>query len=276
MKKTTVKTKSFLLVGIAGMASVLALHAITPAELAVALANGAKLTIVDVRSNGAYQKSHIPGAINIPAALCSLKELPPLGRVVVYDDGFGQDKLVEQAAAALSVKPGIRVDILEGGFAAWRSYSNQIAADRGIVPEEFPMITYEQLKAAAPDKVVLVDLRTPRGSTQVKGSGTSESMTDLRKEFPNMRIVKSPFTSPSPAIKEAREGPFLVLIDRNDGRAEETARLLKAQGIRRFAILLGGEEMLARKGRTGLQRSGAVVSVAGVPSADSSQNRGEK
>ncbi|MCX8109029.1 MAG: rhodanese-like domain-containing protein [Verrucomicrobiae bacterium] len=272
MSRNDVKTKMVVVFSVACALGSLPLMAMTPAELAAALGSGAKITVVDVRNNSAYQKSHIPGAINIPAPLCPLKELPPLGHVVVYDDGLGQEKAAEKAAAALNSKPGIRAEVLEGGFTSWQMHQNRVVADRGIAPEQFTTITYDQLKAAAPESVVLVDLRTRSSIAQMKGFGTAESLTDLQKEFPGFRVVRAPFSSSQLASNENRDGPLLVLIDRNDGRAEQVARLLKAQGIRRFAILLGGETMLARKGRPGLQRSGAVVSVPATSSPELQRN----
>ncbi len=47
------------------------------------LAGTDKITVIDIRSPLAYRQAHIPGAINIPAAVCPLKKLPPLGQVVL-------------------------------------------------------------------------------------------------------------------------------------------------------------------------------------------------
>jgi hypothetical protein len=66
---------------------------------------------------------------------------------------------------------------------------------------------------------------------------------------------------------------LLVLIDSGDGKADEMARALKANGNKRFVILAGGEEMLARKGKAGLQRSGSVVTVSESQAAGMNTNR---
>jgi hypothetical protein len=39
------------------------------------------------------------------------------------------------------------------------------------------------------------------------------------------------------------------------------ARVLKANGIKRFVVLAGGEEMIARKGQSGLDRVGSSIVV---------------
>jgi len=53
----------------------------------------------------------------------------------------------------------------------------------------------------------------------------------------------------------------MVLIDGGgpDNSAQEMARTLKANGIKRVVILAGGEEILSRGGKPGLQRTGITV-----------------
>src|SRR5882724_12830200 len=107
---------------------------VTVSELQHELAAGGKLTVIDVRTTPLYNQGHIPGAINVPASLCAQKNLPPLGKVVVCDAGLGRDS-ADQAAAALAAKPGITVEILEGGFAAWESAQAVTTKAPGMKPE---------------------------------------------------------------------------------------------------------------------------------------------
>lgn len=239
--------------------------ALSPAEVQKQLVAGQRLTLVDVRSQAAFQAGHIPNAINIPASLVAQKQLPPLGKVVVYDDGLGSDSAAV-AAAALNAKPGIEATPLDGGFAAWES-SQAAASTRaaGLGPEELPLITYAQLKRAETNDVVLVDLRVPpttATAAATKAAAASVPLSDLAAEFPRARIVKS---ATSPAAAKFAEGsvtpPLLVLIDNGDGSSQAAARALKANGVKRFAILVGGEEMIARKGQPGLNRQGTSIVV---------------
>src|ERR1039458_9788558 len=112
----------FILIGCSALfgLSEFAAPALTVSDLQKQLAGGAKVTVVDIRSPLDFAQEHIPGAINIPASLCPLKQLPPLGKVVVYGDGLGREN-IEAAAAALAAKPGLQVDILAGGFAGWKN-----------------------------------------------------------------------------------------------------------------------------------------------------------
>jgi rhodanese-related sulfurtransferase len=225
--------------------------AITVAALQRSLAAGDKVTIIDARQNTVYAKGHIPGAINIPASLCPLKKLPPLGKVVVYDDGLGRWGMAEfqTAAAALARKPGITVDILSGGYAAWLSAQGLTTTGRGIRQETFNYITYAELQAEVPGDVVLVDLRQ---LTKVVLKDSSH-LTDLNREFPGRRVTTSVVGQ---AEGNSGAAPLLVLIDSADGSSEAAARLLKAKGIRRYCVLIGGELAIARKGKPGLGRKG--------------------
>ena len=240
--------------------------AITPAEVQRKLQAGEKITFVDLRSRTAFQTGHIPNAINIPASLVPQKELPPLGLVVAYDAGLGTETAAA-AAVTLSAKPGITALPLEGGFVAWenaQSASSTRAA--GLSAEEFPIITYDHLTMAQSNNVVLVDLRKPRAaaSAATGAQALAQPLTDLAVEFPRAKITRSPFAGSTPTrtlAGSASAPPLLVLIDNGDGAAQQMARTLKANGIKRFAILAGGEEMIARKGQPGLERTGSSTIV---------------
>ncbi len=220
-------------------------EAMTASELQAQLASGTKLTIVDIRAPSLYAKGHIPGAINVPASLCPSKSLPPIGRVVVYDSGLNVagTTVAQNAADDLGKSPGVTAEVLAGGYSGWESAHALTTRGKGAVRESFNYITYAQLKAARAAAVTLVDLRRPR---------SAKPLTDLTQEFPGVRQVKS---APEKAV--AADEPMLVLIDSADGTAEQTARVLKASGSKRYVILVGGETTLERKGERGLQRNGA-------------------
>ncbi len=252
--------------------------AISPADLQQQLNGGESLTLIDVRSASLFEQGHIPNAINIPAAVLPQKELPPLGRVVVYDDGLGSEA-APTAVAVLNRKSGIAAEALEGGLAAWESAQSPTTRPRGMQPEALPMITYDRLKSASAEDLVLVDLRQTAGRAAPKAAaaGAPPPLTDLRAEFPNARITRSPFASAAPKAAGAAAAnsrpPLLVLIDGGDGAAQLMARALKANGNQRFVILAGGEEILARKGQPGLKRTSASVLTPPVAAASTNINR---
>jgi len=231
-----------------------AVFGMSPATLQAELTAG-KVTVIDIRSTDVYSHGHIPGAINVPASICAAKNLPPLGRVVIYDAGLGNDHL-DSAASALNAKPGIKVDTLDGGYAAWESFAGENTKGRMVETRTTPMITYQQLKSNVVDDIVLVDLRNP-------GTNTAKAFTDLQGEFPQARVTRSPFQVAG--AKKSASGdpvpPLLVLVDNGDGSAERMVHTLRANGIRRFLVLAGGEEIITRKGESGLQRSGTTLPV---------------
>jgi rhodanese-related sulfurtransferase len=242
--------------------------AISPSELQSELAGGSAPTVIDVRANDLFAKNHIPGAINIPAALCGAKNLPRLGRVVVYDAGLGVNE-ASGAMAALNAKPGIQAEALDGGFAAWESLNSNTTQGQGVEMQAVPMITYDQVKTNAADDLVLVDLRqiTNAASATAKylpGKST-QPLSDLQSAFPQARVTHSPFgvKSTKKSASGATVPPLLVLVDRGDGTAQQMARTLRANGITRFVILAGGEDIIARQGQSGLQRSSTSATVNG-------------
>jgi rhodanese-related sulfurtransferase len=234
---------------------------ITVGELQTQLTNQlAKVTVIDVRTPALFSRSHIPGAINIPASLCPQKNLPPLGKVVVCGEGLARDNTAA-AVAALAAKPGLIVDVLEGGFAAWESAPTLTTRPGGMEPEAPNYITYSELKAAKSGDTLLVDLRgraAPAAQTLRQNSAQSDQppLTDLAREFPGLSSTRTPFNAVRPlSLVSSTAPPLLVLIDDGDGAAVAMARTLRGKGVKRYAILAGGETILARHGQPGLQRS---------------------
>jgi len=206
-------------------------HAITVADLRARIARQEKLTVIDIRTPALFARSHIPGAINVPASLCAQKRLPALGEVVVYGGGLGRDET--EGAAALASKPGLSVNVLEGGFAAWESAQALTTEGKGMRPEVLNYISYAQLKSAKAGEVVLVDLRKPplpvQGAVADSASSGSQPLTDLSSEFPNLKVIRSPFDAPAASAGGGAATPtLLVLIDRGDGTAATMARTLKS------------------------------------------------
>jgi rhodanese-related sulfurtransferase len=250
--------------GILCLATSITRAAVTPAELERRLAQGEKITVIDLRSTALFQKSHIPDAINIPASLVPAKQLPPIGTVVVYDSGLGRDETAT-AVAALNAKRGIRAEALAGGLAAWETARGTSTRSGGVQSEELAFISYDELKKAQSEDIVLVDLRErPAQSLQRAGTeATAAALTDLQQAFPKVgAVTRSAFELPQRRQGTDAVPPLLVLIDNGKGvDAQATARQLRANGTRRVVILAGGEEILAHGGQAGLQRVGSTLEV---------------
>jgi rhodanese-related sulfurtransferase len=90
-------------------------------DLMVALDAGEGIVVIDARSPEAYQKEHIPGAINIPHRKMSAETTRHLDKttlVVVYCDGIGCNASTKGALSM--TKLGFRVKELIGGLDWWK------------------------------------------------------------------------------------------------------------------------------------------------------------
>ena len=243
-----------LVIGLAGTSGTG--FAVTARQLQEMLSQGEKVTIIDIRNRALYTEGHIPGAISLLASIIAEKRLPPIGAVVVYGDGIPADLTIE-AVDALNAKNGIQAEMLEGGFSAWEAVNLSTTHQSGLGREELRFITYQELEKAAAGNsdMVLVDLRsTPAGNA-------TRELTDLSVKLPGLNTIRLARKSGSantewdiaPVILAGR-GSLYILIDDGDGEAEKVARRLKAAGVKRLAILIGGERILRSEGRSGLKR----------------------
>ncbi len=226
--------------------------AMSPQALDEAMKSDDSPTIIDVRPAAFYARSHIPGAINIPAQLCLQKNLPPLGEVVICGDGLilGEEN---QCLEALDARDGISAQQLEGGFSRWAAMGFPVTAKAGMQPEQLPLISYDMLTRAAEGNsdLLMVDLRQEGTGTR-KGSVSQDGLplTDLIALFPAIRIAQSSRKSAVPQFAPDAQD-MLVLIDNGDGTAQAYGRRLRGAGIHRFVILVGGEESLRSRGQAG-------------------------
>ncbi len=264
-----------------GLVAANPMAAVTPAELAARVARNEPLFIIDVRSAIAYSAGHVPGAMNIPLGLLPYKQIPSSQSVIVYGDGLG---VIDdaQALAVMRSKPGVRAEVIEGGYAAWLSETRLTTVPAGVGPEKLPGITYDQLIAASKGDMVLVDLRSiavaataaasPRKERLVAAEAAPDVLTAFAAKIgvpivaPNGSVAaaKVPGTSANTAAAPARaaapvtggsgSGRLMVLVADNDTAASEAARQLRASGQYRFTILIGGTESISHEGRVGTGR----------------------
>ena len=90
-------------------------------DLKVALESGENILVIDARSPEAYQREHIPGAINVPHRQMSQETTKGLDRtalVVTYCDGIGCNASTK--GALNMARLGFRVKELIGGLDWWK------------------------------------------------------------------------------------------------------------------------------------------------------------
>jgi rhodanese-related sulfurtransferase len=96
-------------------------YEIDPSDLNEALERGDKIVLVDTRSREAYERSHIPGAVNIPYRTMSTTTTAHLDKaalVITYCDGIRCNGSTK--GALNMVQLGFRVKELIGGIECWR------------------------------------------------------------------------------------------------------------------------------------------------------------
>src|SRR5262245_31134565 len=90
-------------------------------DLKVAREGGEKIAVVDARSPEAFNREHIPGAINIPHRRMSPETTGSIDKnvlVVTYCDGIGCNASTK--GAVNMVRLGFRVKELIGGLDWWK------------------------------------------------------------------------------------------------------------------------------------------------------------
>ncbi len=95
-------------------------------DIKTALESKANIVIVDTRSSVAYQKEHIPGAINLPHRNMNheaTRHIDKSALVVTYCDGIGCNASTKGALNML--KLGFRVKELIGGLDWWKRDGHQ-------------------------------------------------------------------------------------------------------------------------------------------------------
>jgi rhodanese-related sulfurtransferase len=90
-------------------------------DLKVALEAGENIIVIDARAPQAFEKEHIPGAINLPHRSMSVETIEHLDQealVVTYCDGIGCNASTK--AALNMTRLGFRVKELIGGLDWWK------------------------------------------------------------------------------------------------------------------------------------------------------------
>ncbi|MCA9233594.1 MAG: rhodanese-like domain-containing protein [Chromatiaceae bacterium] len=90
-------------------------------DLFVALKNGEKLMVIDARSPEAYNREHIPHAVNIPHRVMNEQSVSHLDRSVMYVtycDGIGCNASTK--GALNMARLGFTVKELMGGIEWWK------------------------------------------------------------------------------------------------------------------------------------------------------------
>lgn len=99
-------------------------------DLNLSLESGENVLVIDARSAEAYQKEHIPGAINIPHRKMTQETTSQFNKtalLVIYCDGIGCNASTK--GALNMTKLGFRVKELIGGLDWWKRDGHKTEGD---------------------------------------------------------------------------------------------------------------------------------------------------
>lgn len=258
--------------------------AMSSSQLRTMLDDG-RVVVIDIRSKADFRRGHIQGSLRIPAIGLQRRSVPPFGRVVVVWDGLDEESAT-RAQAILDGKPGINAELLVGGYPAWTKAGGYPAAaniDKAANGEtkwkrtSTPAMTWQQLMVLVDDpELVVIDLRHAPRRKHTKPVTEQAELTDLAALLPNARIV-APVREQRRAMKREQQSArgldrqgvrkrhvpdwlrgqnlnadgLYVLVDLGDGRlSERVARRMRARGLKRVYMLIGGERTLASGGES--------------------------
>ena len=108
-----------------------------PSDTHAALARGAELVVVDVRSAAAWRQGRVRGAVHLPGAdigECAREVLDRGRPVVVYCWGPGCNGATKAALALAGL--GFSVREMIGGFEYWAREGLPVDTDRGVGTRE--------------------------------------------------------------------------------------------------------------------------------------------
>jgi len=162
---------------------------IAPQRVHNLVKEGSSLWIVDVRTSAAFEQGHMEGAVNIPAELIKVKNLPKSKIIVLADDSLGLRNA--RAGADVFVKKGHeKVFILEGGIPAWQSEGLPITGKRS---DNLRPVMWDDLAWARANSVQLrlYDLRDKGerakgpvdGAKQIAGLSLEERLKGVATEL---------------------------------------------------------------------------------------------
>lgn len=161
--------------------------------------------LVDVRPVGEAEKGFIKGAVTLPASEVakSIDKFPPKKKkppIMLYDQSGGDD--AKAAAKALVAAGYPMVNVMTGGFDAWKAANNPVETGRlatamayvpkprpgSIAADEFQKVAKEQ-----PAGTLILDVRNrdEAGAGMIKGAllVPDEEVLDRLAELPKDKLI---------------------------------------------------------------------------------------
>lgn len=202
---------------------------IAPRRVHDLVREGSGLWIVDVRISGAFEQSHIEGAMNIPVDLLKLRNLPKDRVVVLADDSLGL-KNARRGADILVKKGCEKLFILEGGIPAWLGEKLPVTGRR---PDSLRPLTWDDLVWARSNAIALrlFDLRDKQerskgpveGGRELAGVTLNERLKALTAELLKASSAKGL------AAKLEKPAPVVLVLPASPQSLEAVRKALQNQ-----------------------------------------------
>jgi rhodanese-related sulfurtransferase len=252
-------------------------RAISVAALRERLAGSGELALLDAREQGVHYKGHPFFASSLPLSRLELMAgdlVPRRTAPVVLLDG-GDEGLAQRAAAKLGELGYARIEILEGGCAAWRASEGELFSGVNVPSKAFgefvehhydtPRIPAQELK-------------------QLQDSGTKLVILDSRPydEYHRMNIpggIDAPGAELAYRVHELAPDPATLVVVNCAGRTRSIigCQSLKNAGIPNRVVALKdgtmGWELAGYACERGASRVAAAPSAAGLAKAREAAKR---
>jgi len=187
------------------------------------------LTVVDVRGEPDFKKSHIDGAISVPLAATNTYDFPKKKILVLYCGGT--DCSLSGKAAKILIDRGYKdVRMLAGGLPAWEG-------------KGFPIIPPAAATAATPVKTLLVASKISAAEL-FKALPETYMVIDVRSNYEfSAGHIKGSFNLPLEGlpgnVPDPAKGKKLVVYDRRPDRSAKAAGLLAEKGFTVYELTGG-------------------------------------
>lgn len=236
---------------------------ISAQQLRVLLAEpGPHPVLIDVRKTSEFVQGSIPGAINIPARVLLAKKMNFSRGCILISDGLVDKIDPAKLATELGATGVPNVRHLHGGLAAWSELEDAptTTGPGATIGRTNSTLTYQDLMRRE-GGVCLVDLRSPKEQAVPDGHQCPVTGFCNTRRFDYLPSLTAFHKSHSKRNRkqQAGEGPLIVLVGGPDHDMQHEVKKLHVQGFRRVAVLLGGAEIIAVDGRSGLKRSAGVI-----------------
>lgn len=196
---------------------------ISPQRVHGLVKEGSSLWVVDVRSSAAFERSHIEGAVNIPAELLTVKNLPKNKIIVLADDSLGL-KNARVGAETLLKKGSEKIFILEGGIPVWQAEALPLAGTRS---DSLRQVMWDDLVWARSHRVALrlFDLRDVQERSEGPVEGARElAGATLTERLKNLTTALGTASSPKGLAGKLEKPLPVVLVVPVAPHALETVR----------------------------------------------------